>query len=65
MAKPPKKTPRPSSAQTPTTSTHPSPAAENKRHLDRYLSQVEVAHLVGGVQRLSADTQTLFIVREG
>lgn len=39
--------------------------AENKRHLDQYLSQVEVAHLVGGVQRLSADTQTLFIVREG
>jgi hypothetical protein len=24
-----------------------------------------VAHLAGGVQRLSADTQTLFIVREG
>lgn len=40
-------------------------SAENKRDLDQYLSQVEVAHLVGGVQRLSADTQTLFIVREG
>lgn len=40
-------------------------SAENKRHLDQYLSQVEVAHLVGGVQRLSTDTQTLFIVREG
>lgn len=39
--------------------------ADNKRHLDQYLSQVEVAHLVGGVQRLSADTRTLFIVREG
>ncbi|MFG6206804.1 hypothetical protein [Pseudomonas retamae] len=39
--------------------------AQNTHDLNRFLEQTEVAHLVGGVQQLSADHPTLFIVREG
>jgi hypothetical protein len=39
--------------------------AQNKQALKRFLDQTEVAYLVGGIQYLSADNPTLFIVREG
>lgn len=39
--------------------------AQNKQALQRFLDRTEVAHLVGGIQHLSAGNPTLFIVREG
>lgn len=39
--------------------------SQNKQALKRFLDQTEVAYLVGGIQYLSADHPTLFIVREG
>lgn len=39
--------------------------SQNKQALKRFLDQTEVAYLVGGIQYLSVDHPTLFIVREG
>jgi hypothetical protein len=36
-----------------------------KQQLDSHLAHIEVIHLVGGIQHISADNPTLFIVREG
>lgn len=40
-------------------------SAEQKQKLDSDLSHTEVIYLVGGIQHLSPDNPTLFIVREG
>ncbi|VVM56322.1 hypothetical protein [Pseudomonas fluorescens] len=40
-------------------------SAEQKQKLDSHLVHNEVIHLVGGIQHVSPDNPTLFIVREG
>ncbi|WP_454564449.1 hypothetical protein [Pseudomonas sp. AIG] len=40
-------------------------SAEQQQRLERDLSRTEIIYLIGGVQQLSADHSTLFIVREG